>query len=98
MLSGSVQNVVLCIPKTPNTGNSQAPCATVGAQRYVPHVQTAYLLDPSIEPTITAIQNANNGSINYHASATAFGASFILVLTLYVMAKPVGTMLRLLKR
>ena len=94
MPAGTIQKIIACVPKVPNTGVSTAPCATQGVNRFVPAMQDAFVVDPSLEQTLTAIQNANNGSIDYAAAGTAFGAAFILVVTLYVMAKPIGALIR----
>jgi hypothetical protein len=98
MPSGSTQQVVVCIPKNPNTGNSTAPCATVGSTRYVPATINAFVVDPSMQQSLTAIQNANNGSIDYGQAGTWFGAAFTLVMVIWFVSVKLGAIISLIKK
>lgn len=46
---GSLQYVIECVQKSPNTGASTAPCVTVGATRYAPSMTQAYVIDPAYQ-------------------------------------------------
>lgn len=76
------------------TGDSVAPCTTIGADRQQPAMISAYVLDPST--------NLLNQSVlvpfDYDSMGTAFGVAVTIVLTFWLIAKPIGMMLGLVSR
>jgi hypothetical protein len=88
---------VTCVPKVPNTGDSTAPCATVGEDRYVPVVVTGVLVPSSQGPVIDAIALVNTGTIDYASAGAAWAASFCLTVLCWFTAKQIGLVLSLLK-
>jgi hypothetical protein len=88
---------VTCVAKVPNTGDSIAPCATVGEQSFVPAVVTGVLVPSSQGPAIDAIAAVNTGTIDYSSIGAAWAASFCLTVLCWITAKQIGLILSLLK-
>lgn len=97
MPAGTLKNIIVCVPKNPNTGNSTTPCATINNVRHVPAMQNVFIVDASLQPSLTAIQAANNGTIDYTVAGGAFAASFTLVMMIWLASKKIGLVLSLLK-
>lgn len=96
MPSGTVQVVLVCVPKVPNSGGSTAPCATDAGtgQHYVPSQMKAYLVDPAVtlESTVQLVP------FDYTQAALAFAFGLTIVLTIWIMAYPIGAILGLIKK
>jgi hypothetical protein len=97
MPAGSIQKVLVCIPKIPNTGPSTAPCATVGTARYEPATIDAFVVDPSLESVLSSLQTANTGTYDYAQASQWFAASFTIVIVIWIISKKIGAIISLLR-
>ena len=80
MATGSLQNVIVCVPVT--TGASVAPCSTVGGVKQKPVMQIAYVIDPaSANYFDMALEPLDPVSV-----ATVFSVSFSFVLLCFLVA------------
>lgn len=95
MPAGTVQQIIVCVQMSPNNvGTSTAPCATLGNIRYEPSMISAYVLDP-----LSTLENLSQVVPFDAANAgAAFAFGLTLVLTSWVVAKPIGLMLELVKK
>lgn len=98
MPAGSVHQVLVCVPKVPNSGNSVGPCSDIGAVRHVPAVMNGFVVEPSLETTLNALQSANNGSIDYVQAGTWFAGAFVLIMTIWLVSMKLGMIISLIKK
>lgn len=94
MATGTLQNVVVCVPSTSATTAQQAACPRVGSQYYVPGRVQAYLLDPAQQNQIDAAL----GEFDYAYSAGVWGLAFSMVVGLYFSAHGIGLVLGMVRR
>ena len=92
MATGSLQNVIVCIPVT--SGASIAPCSMVGGVKQKPVMQTAYVIDPASATFFDmAVEPLNTASV-----ATVFSVGFSFVLLCFLVARGIGVVLDLIRK
>ena len=94
MAAGTVVTSLQCVLKSPNTGTSTAPCISYGADRFVPVVQTAYVLSSSSASAIDSI----SAPIDYVGLGAFWGFSFSATIVLWLVAKKCGLVLDAVRR
>lgn len=94
MATGTLQNVVVCVPSTSATTAQQAACPRVGSQYYVPGRVQAYLLDPAQQNQIDAAL----GEFDYAYAAGVWSLAFSMVVLLYFSAHGIGLVLGMVRR
>lgn len=98
--TGSAKYIIVCQGKSPNSGNSTSPCATIGAQRYEPVMVSAFVLDPG--SSFAELNNLQNYvqvvPFDYQHAGLAFAFGLTMVLTFWLTAKPIGMMLELVRK
>ncbi len=94
MATGTLQNVVVCVPATSATTAQQAACPRVGSQYYVPSRVQAYLLDSAQQNAIDAAL----GEFDYAYAAGVWGLAFSMVVGLYFASHGIGLVLEMVRR
>ncbi|MCL2658827.1 MAG: hypothetical protein FWD62_15735 [Betaproteobacteria bacterium] len=94
MTTGTLQNVVVCVPAASATTAQQAACPSVGMQYYVPAQVQAYLLDPAQHNFIDAAL----GEFDYAYASAIWGLAFSMVVGLYFAAHGIGLTLGMVRR
>jgi hypothetical protein len=94
MAAGTLQNVIVCVPKQPQNGQSVAPCLNVGSVRTQPAIQQAYLLDPAQQTFMDAVLEP----FDYGYAVGLWTFSFSMVLGLFVIARYAGAVLEFIRR
>lgn len=92
MATGSLQNVIVCVPVT--SGASVAPCSTVGGVKQKPVMQIAYLIDPAsadfFDMAVEPLSSAD--------AAAVFGVAFTMILLCFMVARGIGTILDMIRK
>ncbi|MEB0137644.1 MULTISPECIES: hypothetical protein [unclassified Undibacterium] len=92
MATGSLQNVIICVPVT--SGASVAPCSSVGGVKQKPVMQIAYVIDPaSANYFDMALEPLDPASV-----ATVFSVGFSFVLLFFLVARGAGVVLNLIRK
>lgn len=86
MATGSVQQLVVCMP----SGTTQHPCPDGSSLT----TAQGYVLDPAQQ----AAFEASVAPFDYAAAAGIFTAAFTFVVALYLVAKSVGLVLSVIRR
>jgi hypothetical protein len=93
MAAGSTQYTIQCVLKSPNNGNSTAPCVTVGANRYVPVMVQTYEIDPASASYIDAIATP----FDYALGTSFFMFGFCGIIFLHLMSHGIGLVLKMVR-
>lgn len=92
MPSGSLQNIIVCVPT--QTGPSVAPCATLSGVKQKPVMQIAYVIDPaSADLFDAAVEPLDPADV-----AMVWSAGFSFVLLFFLIARGAGTVLNLIRK
>lgn len=92
MATGSLQNVIVCVPVS--SGASVAPCTGVGGVKHKPVMQIAYVIDTaSADFFDMAVEPLSSSD-----AAEVFGVAFTMVLLCFVVARGIGTILGMIRK
>ena len=94
MPAGRVTYTIECVLKSPNSGLSTAPCVTVGANRYVPVMAQAYVVDASAAPYIDSIAQP----FDYVKGSQFFGFALIFIVLVWWWSKAIKEVLDVVRR
>lgn len=87
--AGSVQYIVEC-QVTGTTGNSTAPCTTIGSNRYAPNIVQAYVIDPASASYIDQLTTP----FDYALGSAFWAFGFTGVMILYFSSHVIGLVLK----
>ena len=93
MPAGTVEYVIVCTP-TGTSGNSVAPCATVGGTRYAPQMRSAYVIDAASQPYIDGIAVP----FDYAYAAAIWALFFGFTVALWWVSKSAGAIISAVRR
>ena len=91
---GTTKNIVICIPSTPVTAFSKAPCDVVATKGWTPSVVNGYVIDASAASAIDSIA----GPVDYASLGGLWGFSFTSTLILWMLAKKAGIVVNAVRR
>jgi hypothetical protein len=94
MPSGSLQNVLVCVPATSATQAESAICPSIGGQVFQPAQVQAYLLDPSQQGSLEAVFEP----FDYGYAAGVWSLAFTTVVGLYFVSHGIGLVLGMIRR
>ena len=91
MATGSLQNVMVCVPVT--SGATVPPCSTFGGVKQKPVMKTVYLIEPASANLFDmAVEPLDSLSV-----ASVFSIGFSMVLLCFLIARSVGVVLNLVR-
>jgi hypothetical protein len=92
MSTGSLQNIIVCVPATGTV--SVAPCVTLGGVKQKPVMQIAYVIDPaSADLFDAAVESLDPADV-----AMVWSAGFSFVVLFFLIARGAGTVLNLIRK
>lgn len=94
MATGSLQNIIVCIPKASQRGNSVAPCVNFGSVKTQPSMAEAYVIDPASANFFDMALEPINAS----SAAAVFSAGFSVVMLCFLVGRGFGEVLNLIRR
>jgi hypothetical protein len=95
MSSGSIQQVLVCVPvNTATTSVQQQVCPRVGGQYYKPQPTQAYLLNPDSQQQIDAALEP----FDYAYAAGLWSLAFSTVVALYFASYGIALVLGFIRR
>lgn len=94
MATGTVQNVVVCVPRSQTANTSVSPCSTLGGVKYQPAVMSAYLVDPSQASTF----DLSAEQLDPASVAQVWMTGFSIVVLFFLIGRGVGSVLSLIRR
>ena len=92
--AGSVQTILLCVPKPTQNGQSIDPCLTENGVRMQPAQLSAYVLDASQAQSI----DTQFAPFDYVLAAGIWTMAFSFVVGLYLVSKSAGTILSMIRK
>lgn len=94
MSSGTIQNIVVCLPSPSATAQQQVVCPPIGAQYFQPQQFQSYVLDASQQNNIDAAL----GQFDYTYAAALWSFSFSMIVGLYFVSHGIGLVLGMIRR
>jgi hypothetical protein len=92
--AGSVQTILVCVPKQIQNGQSIAPCANLANVRMQPEMRHAYVIDPGQQTFMDAILEP----FDYGYAGGLWTLSFSMVIGLFVISRYAGAVLEFIRR